>query len=339
MPPEMNEDVNSQSSGETQTQDVNDGVQDMAPDVAESSPAEDVAEDTLSIVQDVVSAGSEDEAAGSSPEGGEDQTAADTEELSDEEIANLPFGKHPRFQQVLGRVKDAEAQVKELTAKATEFETDATRYRNIESFLQNNSLTGDEAAGGLEVMALAKTNPVKAWEQIKPWVTQLATAAGAMLPPDLQKRVQEGALTPQAARELAVANAKSASAEAQNKAAAEQNAREQQQRAQQLIVSTVGAWEQERRLRDPNFEAKQNALQREIAFLQTQEGRPTDAVAVKQQLDKAYAAVNSAFTPPATPKPAPKRAIKPVTGGQSAGKAPADAASTMSIIDDVMSKG
>lgn len=338
MPPEMNEDVNSPSSSETQTQDVSDGVQDMTPDGADSS-SEDVAEDTLSIVQEVVDAEGEDEAAGSSPDGGEEQTAADTEELSDEDIANLPFGKHPRFQQVLGQVKEAKAQVEALTAKATEFETDATRYRQVETFLQNNSLTDDEAAGGLEVLALAKTDPAKAWEQIKPWVTQLATAAGAMVPPDLQKRVQEGALTPEAARELAMANAKSASAEAQNKAAAERAHRQQQQQAQQLIVSTVGSWEQERRLRDPNFEAKQNALQREIAFLQMQEGRPADAVAVKQQLDKAYAAVNSTFAAPATPKPAPKRAIKPVTGGQSAGKAPAGEASTMSIIDDVMSKG
>lgn len=338
MPPELNTDVEAQSSGAAQTQDVNDGVQDMAPDVADSSPAEDVAEDTLAIVQDVVGEESKDAAPDSSSEGEEEQNDAQTEDLSDEEMANLPFGKHPRFQQVLSQIKDARAQVEELTAKASQFETDAGRYRNTEAFLQNNNLTGEEAAGGLEVLALAKTNPVRAWEQIKPWVTQLATAAGAMVSPDLQKRVQEGQLSPEAARELAMANARSTAAEAQNRVAAEQAQRHQQQQAQQLIVATVSGWEQERQARDPNFGAKQHALQREVAFLQSREGKPTDAVGVKQQLDAAYAAVNQTFTP-AAPKPAAKKAITPVTGGQSAGKAQTDSASTVSIIDDVMSKG
>jgi hypothetical protein len=160
-----------------------------------------------------------------------------------------------------------------------------------------------------------------------------------MVPPDLQKRVQEGQMTPGAARELAMANARSTAAETQRNAAAEQAQRQQQQQAQQLIVSTVGGWEQERRLRDPNFEAKQHALQREVAFLQARQGKPTDAVGVKQQLDAAYAAVNKTFAVSAAPRPAAKKAIKPVTGGQSAGKAQTDDASTMSIIDDVMSKG
>jgi hypothetical protein len=336
MDPDENTDVTAHSSSDN-TQDVTDGVQDMAPVDAESSPAEDVAEDTLSIVQDVLGEDAETEAQGSSPDGNEEESATDGE-LSDEDIANLPFGKHPRFQQVLGQVKEANAKVEELTAKATAFETDAARYRNIENFLQTNSLSADEAAGGLEVLALAKTDPVKAWEQIKPWVSQLATAAGAIVPPDMQKRVQEGHLTPEAARELAMANARSSAAEAQRQHAAEQAQRQQQEQAQQLIISTVQSWETDRKMRDPNFDAKQHALQREVAFLQQREGKPADAVGVKQQLDRAYEAVNAAFAPP-QPKPAVKKAIKPVTGGQSAGKPTADVPSTVNIIDDVMARG
>ncbi|AUQ95954.1 hypothetical protein PhaeoP66_03212 [Phaeobacter inhibens] len=337
MPPELNEDVNSQSSGEIEINDVADGVQDMPPSDAGSSPAEDVAEDTLSIVQDVVATDSEANAAGSSPDGEEGQVD-ENGDPSDEDYSNLPFGKHPRFQQILGQVKEAEAKVEELTAKATEFETDATRYRNIEGFLHDNSLSADEAAGGLEVLALAKTDPVKAWDQIKPWVTQLATAAGAMVPPDLQKRVQEGQLTPEAARELASANARSDAAEKQRQMAAERAQRDQTVQTQQLIASTVDSWETDRRLRDPNYDAKSDALQREVAFLQSREGRPADAVGVKAQLDKAYEAVSAKFVP--TPAPAKqKKAVKPVTGGQSAGKPQADAQSTISIIDEVMSRG
>lgn len=334
---DMNEDVTPQSSTGNQTQDVDDGVQDMAPVDADSSPADDVAEDTLSIVQDVAGAEASTEAPESSTDGDENGDAAD-QGLSDEDIENLPFGKHPRFQQVLGRVKDAEAKVEELNAKAAEFETDAARYRNVEAFLQNNSLSADEAAGGLEVLALAKTDPVKAWEQIKPWVSQLATAAGAIVPPDLQKRVQEGHMTPDAAREMAMAKARSTTADNQRQMAAAQMERQQQEQARNAVVASVVNWETERKLRDPNFDSKYNALQREVAFIQTQEGRPADPAGVKHQLDRAYAAVNKTFAP-AAPKPAVKKAIKPVVGGQSAGKPSADMPSTVNIIDDVMARG
>lgn len=57
MPPEQEMDVNSQSSGEIEDMDVAaDGIEDMPPSDAESSPAEDVAADTESIIEDVVKA-------------------------------------------------------------------------------------------------------------------------------------------------------------------------------------------------------------------------------------------------------------------------------------------
>lgn len=335
MPREIDEDVNPQSSSGTETQDVaDDGIQDMPPSDADSSPAEDVAEDTQSIIQDVV--GAEDAAAGSSPEGEEDQAAEEGGEVSDEdaEYENLPFGKHPRFQEVLGKVKAAEA-------KAEEFEADAGRYRNVEKFLSDYGLTADEAAGAMQIQALAKTNPVEAWNQIKPWVQQLATAAGAIVPPDLQQRVKSGELTIETAREIASAQARATAADTQRTADLERQQRQQAENARNSIIESVTGWETERKMRDPNFGAKYDALQREVAFLQTREGRPNDVQGVRDQLDRAYDAVNASFKPTAEPQQTTtrKKAIRPVTGGQSAGKAHAAPETTMGIIDTVMAQG
>lgn len=329
MPQDMNEDVNSQSSGEIENQDVADGgIQDLPPSDADSSPAEDVTEDTLSIVEDVVGS---DTSEGSSPEGEEEQVEETGEDdAEDGDYSNLPFGKHPRFQEVLGKVKEAEA-------KATQYEADAKRYENVERFIADHGLTADEAAGAMQIQALAKTNPVEAWKQIKPWVQQLATAAGAIVPQNLQQRVQAGELTPDAARELASAQAQVTAAEQQRQMEAQRLQRQQAEQARMGIQNTVVSWETERKLRDPNFDAKYNALQREVAYLQTTEGKPRDIDGVRAQLDKAYDAVSKAYKPSApTPQ---KRAIKPVTGGQSAGNASATPTNTMGIIDSVLAKG
>lgn len=272
--------------------------------------------------------------AGSSPDDSEEaaeEAAADPEAGEEgDEYANLPFGKHPRFQEVLGKVKDAEA-------RATAAESDAERYRNVETFLANNGLTGEDAAAALEVQALAKANPVAAWEKVRPWVQQLAIAAGAIVPPEMRQRVERGELTDASARELAAAQARATAADQQRALEAQRLQQQQAQAAQQAVVDSVSAWEADRKLRDPNFTDKYDALQREVAFLQQREGRPRDIAGVRAQLDKAYEAVSKSYRPAA---PAPqKKAVRPVTGGQSAGKASAAPQNTMAIIDSVVGKG
>lgn len=327
------QDVNPESSAGAEEIDVTNGAQDLPPDgEADSSSAEDVAVDTLSIVKDVVGAEAE---TGSSPDSSEDTEAEGTTEGSGDEgggYENLPFGKHPRFQEVLGKVKAAEAKVAEL-------EPAAQSYRNVERFLADSSMSPDEAASGLQIMALAKSNPVEAWNQIKPWVQELATAAGVIVPQNLQQRVQAGELAPETARELAAAQARATAADQQRQMDVERQQRQQQESARQALVQSVESWETERRLRDPNFAAKYDALQREVAFMQAREGRPNDVTGARDQLERAYTAVNAAYRPAeAAPAPA-KKAIKPVTGGQSAGSPKAELTSTMDIINDVMAKG
>lgn len=117
----------------------------------------------------------------------------------------------------------------------------------------------------------------------------------------------------------------------------ERNSSQQRQvvELQQQIGSTVNSWESERRLRDPNFEAKLPAIEREVAWLQSKEGKPRNVEGVRAQLDRAYTAVSASFVAPtpAAPKPATKR---PVTGGQVNGNVRPEPTSTLDIIEQVV---
>src|SRR5690625_2232221 len=116
--------------------------EDLRPDDADSSPAtgeESSEAETLSVVRDVV--GDEEEAPAeeqaspaegeeAGPEAGDD--APEAKEQDDEDYTDVPFHKHPRFQQLL--------------RKAKTHEEDAKRYQNVQSFIDQHGLQADEAA-------------------------------------------------------------------------------------------------------------------------------------------------------------------------------------------------
>lgn len=307
-------------SSEQADLDETDQIEDLGDDAGSSTAADETQKDTLSVVRDVVAAGEEDkpEEPGSSPEGEEEAVEATASTTDDENYTDVPFHKHPRFQHLLREKKAAEV--------------DATRYRNVESFLERSNLAADEAADGLEIMGLAKTDPVSAWERIKPWVEKVAIAAGVIMPSDLQQKVQAGQMTREAAIEVSRARAQVQSSQTRQQLQDQQAQRRQQTEAQQAIAGAATSWEADRQAKDPNFEAKLPALQRELAYLHATEGKPNTPQGVKEQCERAYKAVNAAFRPPAPAQPARKPAVRPVTGGQVAGSTAAEPGSTLDII-------
>ena len=321
--PKDTDEIEDLHSSEQADLDDNDQIGDLSDDAGSSTAADETPteKDTLSIVRDVVAAEAPaPEEAGSSPEG-EEATVETTDEKTtdDDNYTDVPFHKHPRFQHLLREKKAAEV--------------DAVRYRNVESFLERSNLDASEAADGLEIMGLAKTDPVTAWERIKPWVEKVAVAAGVIMPPDLQEKVQQGVMTREAAVEVSKARAQVQSVQSREQLAAQQAQVRAQRDGQQAIISAATSWEADRQAKDPNFAAKLPALQREIAYLHSTEGRPNTPQGVKEQCERAYKAVNAAYRPPApTPQPQRKPAVRPVTGGQVAGNTAAEPKSTLDII-------
>lgn len=292
---------------------------------AESSPAEDVSKpaegeqkevSTADIVRDVVKARSAPDAEASSAKSEEAGKPADVQnpKRDDENFSDVPFNKHPRFQEVLGKLKTAEV--------------DAGRYRNVQTFLDQNGLDAAEVADGLQIMALMKHNPVEAWKRMQPTVQKLLIAAGEVLPPDLMQRVHAGELSHEAAllvnRTKAEADAMRAGqtfAEQQAQRRREAEERQQQEQAALDLQMTAQAWEDDRRARDPNFDAKLPLVIKEVEALQKMGWRPDTPDGVSEQLRRAYAAVNARARPAAAPATALRPSIRPVTGGQVSGTA------------------
>lgn len=289
----------------------------QSPDNAASSPANGASgeRDLLSVVRDAVDkTQAPDQQAASPAEGsgeGKEPDAKEAPARDDENYTDVPFHKHPRFQEVI-RERNA-------------FKADAGEYRKVQTFLDDNGVSAAEAADLLTVGALAKSNPAKAWELAKPWVVKVMQAAGEILAPELQEAVNAGEMSRERAFELSRARATVQSSEASQSFREQQEQRRQVEQAATDIRDAAVNWESERRDRDPNFEAKIEPILREVAYRRMQGQVPDSPAAVKAQLDDIYKAVNASLAPAAvapapTPRPAATRPARtPITGGSVAG--------------------
>lgn len=297
--------------------------QENAADAAKSSAATEDEKpfDPLSIVRDAVDARKKDDPAPASSADGEDNSEGqpgEPKKQDDEEYSDVPFHKHPRFQQLL--------------RKSKAYEQDAVRYQNVQGFLDQAGLSSEEAADGLAIMGLMKTNPSEAWRRLQPAVQKLLIAAGEVIPDDLQQRVQSGEMSREAAQELSRARAAAQNVTAAQSFREQQAARRQQTETVSAVQSAAQVWEDDRRTKDPNFDAKYVDLQKEVAWLLRTEGQPTTPQGVRAQLKKAYDTVSARIAPP-PPAPPRRPAIRPITGGQVAGGQPLPAnASTLDIV-------
>lgn len=336
MPKELDEieemDVESSTTSEDELTAVADDAAEAS--AADSSNATDETEaDTLSVVRDVVAEREPEPAEAASSAEGEEGTEDndDSQERDPDDYSDVPFHTHPRFKQVVAE-KNANRE-------------DATRYRNVQAFIEQNHLSGDEVATGFEIMALMKSDPQAAWGKLKPLVQDVLIAAGEILPDDLAQRVAKKEITKDVALELSRTRAAEKARGFRETLQQQSGERRQAQEASQTLVDTAQNWLNGRRLKDPNFAAKEARLHREIAFLHATEGKPKDAAGVTAQLKKAYATVNSEFSAPAAAAPKPgapaarpaaKPAIKPVTGGSVANAPPAKPKNTMDVIQRVV---
>ncbi len=302
------------------------------PATADPSTAKDVSnqvpdDDPYQIVKDVVAKRKPQEPAASSATA-EDRPASRGErqpaskEPDNEAFSDVPFNKHPRFQ--------------ELLHQRNAFKTDADRYNNVQNYLDTQGLSAEEAADMLVIGGLMKVNPVEAWKRMQPALRKLAVAAGEVLPDDLKSLVQQQKMTTEAALEVSRARAATQAVEVQRSFDQQQTDRRMQSHATQLRVDAANSWEADRRRRDPNFDAKLPALQKEVNWLQRSEGMPDTPQGVQDQLRRAYESVNKTHRPAAPQQRRP--AISPVNGGQSHGDGRPKPQSTMEIIQAEIAK-
>lgn len=284
-----------------------------SPDAQTQEPERDL----LSVVRDAAPSKKPEGDAASSAEGAEGGQAPGKgapKEPDNENWTDVPFHKHPRFREITRELKAARPE--------------AAEYRKIKQHLKDHDLSDTEAANLLIVGGLAKTDPAKAWEMVKPWVSSLLSAAGEVLPDDLKAMVEQGQMSEAAAYEVSRSRASVQASQTQRSFEERRRETTAQEEAARAYNGAAEAWEQDRRAKDPNFDAKLEPILREIAWRHTQGDKPKTPAEVTAQLNDVYKTVNAALKP-ANPAPAARqgasaarRPLNPVVGGTVGGGDP-----------------
>lgn len=321
------------------TDDAGASQEARTPATSASSAENDVSntvadDDALSVVREVVGERESKEAAASSAKGeegaGEIAGGSDPKEA---EVEQPPFHKHPAWVRQQGMLHDTREKLK--TA-----EVDAQRYRNVQTFLDNNGLDGKEAAELLTIGGLIKTDPAEAWLRMQSTVQAVLRASGEVLPDDLAEMVRSGQMMTDAALEVSRARASVQAVRAGQSLEQQRAERRRQQEAEdaarsntETLQTTAVEWAQSRHARDPNFDAKLPAIEAEVKRLIDLGWNPPTAEAVREQLDRAYRAVNARLQPRTIVQ---RPAVTPIRGGQVNGAARPAPKNTLDIIQQVV---
>lgn len=283
---------------ENATDDKHDDAEGSSTE-ADAKGAKQPEEDTLeAVVRRAAKNDASKGAEGTPPDGksGEDDAAAAGSEADDksdkDKDADVPFHKHPRWQEMLRERDGYKAQVESLKDKAERFDA-------IGAFAQQNGLNADELNQGFQIMALMKNDPQKALELLAPHLANLELATGRRLPEDLQADVENGVITPERAQELARTRLEAQThrqraerTEAEIRAERErEQQREQQRQAAEAARAMQGAvmqWEEGIKQRDPDYSHKQRFVTDRVRALMAEKGRPQNAEEAVALVKEAY---------------------------------------------------
>jgi hypothetical protein len=182
-----------------------------------------------------------------------EQEEPDVAPVKPEEKEQVPFHEHPRWKEVVSERNDLKAKLEETTPLA---ET----ARHLQKYCQDHNLSQDELTEALSLAALAKSD-VRAFQQkMEERLTDVHVALGNKLPADLQKKVDDGTMDAESAKELATLRLRSKQAE--GSAATSQQQIEAQRH--QSIATAIDQWESSQKKNDPDWDKRRSALEDRI---------------------------------------------------------------------------
>ena len=212
------------------------------------------------------------------------EEAAVEKDASTEEV---PFHEHPRWQQVNKELGEA----KPL----------AERAKKLDQYLTETGITNTQFEDMLKIGALMNTDPAKALEALRPYVEALESYQGLRLPDDLKKKLDDGVIDEETAKELAQARARK-----------DVDSRTSQQRAELQLSNSIGealvSWETAKRKADPDFDKKYDLLLdrfNRLTQVSKEKRSPQNSIALAEQ---AYKEVNEKLGV-FIPKPAAKKVL------------------------------
>lgn len=194
-------------------------------------------------------------------------------DLTAEETSRLKPKTRQRIEYLSHQVKERDTKLADMTPKAERFE-------QIAQFVEEAGLSKDDVNSGFDIMRNLKSNPVKAYDQLRPIMDQLESVLGHRLPPELEAQVNQGQLTEAHARELSRSRA---TATVTGKVLQETETRQKQAEDKRKFeaqvdetAKAVTEWETKTGQGDPDWKLKQPRVQAlvELEIMRKQQRDP-----------------------------------------------------------------
>jgi hypothetical protein len=246
---------------------------------------------------------SEDQA-GKKPDEDEDTTSDEDDEKAAQEAVNPATRK---------KINKLLKQRYELRNEVAQLRPVAQIGDELQTFATTNDLSGDDIIMTLNMAAALRRGDYQSFYQaVAPYVRKAQEYLGVVLPGDLQERVQQGHMSPQAATEFARTRFDKELADARIQDAEIAQSSSGLQALQAEIQRGVTALEGRYAASDPDYKAKAGHVRRMAQALLHEHGGKISTVQEALDITKAaYAEVNKTFR---QLQPAP-RATNPVPNG------------------------
>jgi hypothetical protein len=284
-----------------------------SPGAEQSSPKGETKESLLEAVQRAVpelrktKEGADEGEQGASPAqvAGKDRAASDDDpELPEEVTADeqAKYGKTAKR-----RINKLTRQREKLQGELQRMQPSAQAADQVTKYLRDADISRDDFLMTLELAAAMRRGDFKTfYEGVRPYMKLAEEYLGVSLPQDLQQQVQQGHMTTQAAamyskermdRAMAQTNAaRQQQALQQHQVASQQNASQQQQQyLASQVKTTVDAWEKRIAASDPDYAAKQPAVNDTMWAVVREQGPPQSADHAIKIAEEAYRRVNQRY--------------------------------------------
>lgn len=232
---------------------------------------------------------------GESQEGEQEGEASPDE--ADDEGDDLEKGQrvpYERFHKVIEKRNEYRQQVEQLTSQRDEYKKGYDQHAALQKFMSDHNLGSEDAAQALELAAMYVNDPAKAAEMLAPVVNNLRRFTGAELPEDLQKRVQNGELTAQDAKQLVFQRNQNNFTQRQQQQylqrQQQQMQMQQMQQARQGMAQAADAEAVRLKNKDPEYAKKEPLIRDRLALLISQHNPQTPEQAT-QLVNMAYESV------------------------------------------------
>lgn len=256
---------------------------DAKPEAAESSPAEGEnpapspsadaeagkpaegakaePKSLLDAVQAAVKPPAQEQSPGSKTETEKQEAAkAEADKAKDQWDGKSPLHEHPRF--------------KEVIAERNAFKEKATAFDQFVGAVAETGLSIQEYNQLLGVGALIKRDPGKALAEIEKVADQLRAIVGEKLSPELQKRVDDGEISLEDAREISRARARADLTEQRSRQTAEEAQAARRSAHLKACDEAATRWSEQQRAADPDWSKKEQLVREQAELLLHQYGPP-----------------------------------------------------------------